>query len=60
MQGAGRGAELDILSPNSEVMERACQVGTVALDKTVTLARGRSTVTNFFWRMAHAGRRMSF
>ena len=46
MVGAGRGAELGILFRNSEALEHAGKVGTVALDKTGTLTRGRPTVTD--------------
>ena len=46
MVGAGRGAELGILFRNSEALEHAGKVRTVALDKTGTLTRGRPTVTD--------------
>ena len=48
MVGAGRGAELGILFRNSEALEHAGKVGTVALDKTGTLTRGRPTVTDIW------------
>lgn len=48
MVGAGRGAELGILFRNSEALEHAGKVGTVALDKTGTLTRGRPTVTDIY------------
>ena len=42
MVGTGRGAEQGILFRNSEALERAGGVGTVALDKTGTITLGTS------------------
>ncbi len=48
MVGTGRGAELGILFKNSEALERAGALHTVALDKTGTLTRGEPSVTMVF------------
>lgn len=42
--GTGRGAELGIVVKGGPALERACNVGTVVLDKTGTLTTGALTV----------------
>lgn len=46
MVGTGRGAEMGTLFKNSEALENAHRLQTVALDKTGTITRGEPAVTN--------------
>ncbi|HRF50978.1 MAG TPA: heavy metal translocating P-type ATPase, partial [Anaerolineales bacterium] len=46
MVGTGKGAGQGLLFRSSEALERAARVGTVVLDKTGTITRGRPTVTD--------------
>ncbi|MCO6449941.1 MAG: cadmium-translocating P-type ATPase [Caldilineales bacterium] len=54
MVGTGRGAQYGILFKNSEALERAEQVDTVAFDKTGTITEGKPVLTDIFvtpgWR----------
>ncbi len=43
--GIGRGASAGILIRNAEVLQRACPIDTIVLDKTGTLTAGRPSVT---------------
>ncbi len=46
MVGTGKGAELGILFRSGEALQTAGRLGTVVLDKTGTVTRGRPTVTD--------------
>ncbi len=46
MVGTGKGAERGLLFRTSEALERAGKIGTVVLDKTGTITKGRPTVTD--------------
>jgi Cu+-exporting ATPase len=46
MVGTGKGAERGLLFKSSEALERAGKIGTVVLDKTGTITKGRPTVTD--------------
>ena len=46
MVGTGKGAEMGILFKNAEALENLRSVGTVVLDKTGTVTRGKPAVTN--------------
>ncbi|MBI1880892.1 MAG: heavy metal translocating P-type ATPase, partial [Chloroflexi bacterium] len=46
MVGTGKGAEHGLLFKSSEALERAGKIGTVVLDKTGTITKGRPTVTD--------------
>jgi Cu+-exporting ATPase len=46
MVGTGKGAEQGILFKNSEALERAHEMGIVALDKTGTITKGEPSVTD--------------
>ncbi|MCP4165437.1 MAG: cadmium-translocating P-type ATPase [Chloroflexi bacterium] len=46
MVGTGRGAQYGILFKNSEALERAEQVTTIALDKTGTITEGKPVLTD--------------
>jgi Cu+-exporting ATPase len=46
MVGTGRGAEMGVLFKNSEALENAKRVQTIALDKTGTITRGEPSVTD--------------
>lgn len=46
MVGTGRGAEMGTLFKNSEALENAYRLQTVALDKTGTITRGEPAVTD--------------
>ncbi len=46
MTGTGRGAQLSILYSSAEILERACKITTVALDKTGTITKGKPSVTD--------------
>ncbi|MFQ3565839.1 MAG: heavy metal translocating P-type ATPase [Aggregatilineales bacterium] len=48
MVGTGRGAEMGILFKNSEALENAQRLNTIALDKTGTVTRGEPRVTDIF------------
>jgi Cu+-exporting ATPase len=48
MVGTGRGAEMGILFKNSEALENAQRLNTIALDKTGTVTRGEPKVTDIF------------
>jgi Cu+-exporting ATPase len=50
MVGTGKGAGYGILFKSSEALERAGRVGTVVLDKTGTITRGRPEVTDMIVR----------
>jgi Cu+-exporting ATPase len=43
--GIGRGASAGILIRNAEVLQRACPINTIVLDKTGTLTAGQPSVT---------------
>ena len=46
MVGTGKGAEMGILFKSAEALENLCSVGTVVLDKTGTVTRGKPAVTD--------------
>ena len=46
MVGTGKGAEMGILFKSAEALENLRSVGTVVLDKTGTVTRGKPTVTD--------------
>ncbi|MDU2508530.1 MAG: heavy metal translocating P-type ATPase [Collinsella sp.] len=46
MVGTGKGAEMGILFKSAEALENLRSVGTVVLDKTGTVTRGKPAVTN--------------
>ena len=46
MVGTGKGAEMDILFKSAEALENLRSVGTVVLDKTGTVTRGKPAVTD--------------
>jgi P-type Cu+ transporter len=46
MVGTGRGAEMGILFKNSEALENAYRLQTIALDKTGTITQGEPSVTD--------------
>ena len=46
MVGVGRGAGMGILIKNADVLERACKINNIVLDKTGTLTVGRPYVTS--------------
>lgn len=46
MVGTGKGAEMGILFKNAEALENLRSVGTVVLDKTGTVTRGKPAVTD--------------
>lgn len=46
MVGTGKGAEMGILFKSAEALETLCNVGTVVLDKTGTVTRGKPAVTD--------------
>lgn len=46
MVGTGKGAEMGILFKSAEALENLRNVGTVVLDKTGTVTRGKPTVTD--------------
>ena len=46
MVGTGKGAEMGILFKSAEALENLRSVGTVVLDKTGTVTRGKPAVTD--------------
>jgi len=46
MVGTGKGAEIGVLFKSSEALERAGRLNLIVLDKTGTITRGQSGVTN--------------
>lgn len=54
MVGTGKGAEMGILFKSAEALENLHNVGTVVLDKTGTVTRGKPAVTDIV--VAHADR----
>ncbi len=49
MAGIGKGAESGILIKDATVLEKACKVDAIVLDKTGTLTEGRPKVTDEYW-----------
>ena len=48
MVGTGRGARMGVLFKNAESLENLHSIGTVVLDKTGTITKGRPAVTDIF------------
>ena len=49
MVGMGKGAQRGILIKNGEMLEKACKIDMVVLDKTGTLTTGKPEVTDIFF-----------
>ncbi len=56
MVGMGKGAQKGILIKNGEVLEAACKIDTVVLDKTGTITAGKPEVTDIVLFHGAAGR----